>query len=199
MIYLASTSPRRKALIKKAGIRFRILRPDYEEASDLKGPPSRIVRIHAVKKAESCAEQVRNGTLLAADTIVYLKGEIIGKPKNRRDARRILKKLQGTRHSVYTGVAILKIVSGRIVRKNVFFEKTVIRLKAFTDGEIKSYLKKVNPLDKAGGYAIQSPHGGIVEEVKGLFSNAVGLPIEKVLRFLAVSKSSGPGEIMVSC
>ena len=184
MIYLASTSPRRRTLLKRAGIHFRVLRPAYEEAGHLKGPPSRIVQIHAAKKAESCVEQVRNGTLLAADTLVYLQGEIIGKPKDRKDARRILRKLQGTRHSVYTGVAILKIVSGKIVRKNVFFEKTVVRLKAFTDGEIQSYLKKVNPLDKAGGYAIQSPHGGIVEEVKGLFSNAVGLPVEKVLRFL---------------
>ena len=184
MIYLASTSPRRKALLKKAGIRFRVLRPSYEEAGDLKGPPSRIVRIHAVNKADSCVGQVRNGTLLAADTLVYLQGEIIGKPKNRKDARRILKTLQGTCHSVYTGVSILKIAAGRVVKKSVFFEKTTVRLKTFTDGEIKSYLKKVNPLDKAGGYAIQSPRGGIVEEVQGPFSNAVGLPVEKVLKFL---------------
>ena len=93
-------------------------------------------------------------------------------------------KLQGTRHSVYTGVAIFKISSGRVVKKTVFFEKTKVHLKRLTPQGIKNYLKKVNPLDKAGAYSIQSPHGGIVEEVKGLFSNAVGLPIEKLLKKL---------------
>ena len=184
MIYLASTSPRRKTLLKKAGITFRILRPAYEEEGGLKALPSKIVQIHAVRKAKSCAGLVRDGTLLAADTLVYLQGEIIGKPKDMKEARRILKKLQGTRHSVYTGVAILKIASGRVVKKFVFFEKTIVRLKALTDKEIEGYLKKVNPLDKAGAYSIQSPHGGMVQEIKGLFSNAVGLPVEKILKKL---------------
>ena len=196
MIYLASTSPRRKALLKKAGIPFRALRPAYEEDNRLKAPPSKLVQIHALRKAESCVRLVRDGTLLAADTVVYLQGEIIGKPKNRKEARQILEKLQGTRHSVYTGVAILKVASGRVTKKFVFFEKTVVRLKAFTNKGIEGYLKKVNPLDKAGAYAIQSPHSGIVQEVKGLFSNAVGLPIEKILkklrRTLSVSCESRP-------
>ena len=184
MIYLVSTSPRRKALLKKAGIAFRILKPAYEEEKNLKGPPSQIVKIQALRKVQSVAKQVKDGILLGADTLVYLRGEIIGKPKNGKEARRILKKLQNTRHSVYTGVAILKMAAGRKVKKSVFFEKTVVRLKAFTDKEIEWYLKKVNPLDKAGGYSIQSPHGGIVQEIKGLFSNAVGLPVERVLKSL---------------
>ena len=184
MIYLASTSPRRKALLKKAGFHFRILKPAYKEDDRLKKSPSQLVQIHAVRKAESCVEQVRDGTLLAADTLVCLRGEIIGKPKNRKEARRILKKLQGTRHLVYTGVAILKMAAGSVVKKSVFFEKTIVRLRAFTDKEIKNYLKKINPLDKAGAYSIQSPHGGIVQEIKGLFSNAVGLPVERILKFL---------------
>ena len=184
MIYLASTSPRRRAILKKAGINFRVLRPDYEEQKGLKLPPSKTVQIHAAKKAESCAEKIKDGIILAADTLVYLEREIIGKPANRKEARRILKKLQGTRHSVYTGVALLKVASGRVVKRSLFFEKTIVRLKAFTDREIESYLKKVNPLDKAGAYAIQSPRGGIVQEIKGSFSNAVGLPIKSVLKSL---------------
>ena len=181
MIYLASTSPRRKALLKKAGITFRLLKPAYEENHHLKGRPSKIVQVHAVEKAESCREQVKNGIILAADTIVYLEGKIIGKPKDMKQAHLTLGKLQGRWHSVYTGVAIFKIASGRSVKKTVFFEKTKVRLQELSPKGIEHYFKKVNPLDKAGAYAIQSRRGGIVQEVKGLFSNAVGLPVEHVL------------------
>ena len=184
MIYLASTSPRRKMLLRKAGITFRILTPDYEEDDGLKAPPSQAVQIHAAKKAESCIGRVKNGIILAADTIVYHKGEMIGKPKNMKTARLMLGKLQGRWHSVYTGVAVFKIASRRVVKKTIFFEKTKVRLRKLTPKGIENYYKRVNPLDKAGGYAIQSTRAGIVEEVKGLFSNAVGLPTEKILRKL---------------
>ena len=184
MIYLASTSPRRRELLKRTGQTFRILRPDYDEDVGLKAEPSQLVQILAVKKAESCMKRVRNGTLLAADTVVCLKGEIIGKPANMKEARLTLGKLQGREHSVYTGVAIFKIGSSRIVKKTVFFEQTKVRLKRLTKGEIKKYFNQVNPLDKAGAYAIQSPHGGIVQRVKGLVSNAAGLPIERILKRL---------------
>lgn len=183
MIYLASTSPRRNALLKKAGVPFRLLKPDYKEKR-LKARPSRIVQIHAVKKAESCLGKIKEGVILAADTIVYLKGEVIGKPGTREEARRILGKLQGRWHSVYTGVAIFKKVGGRGIKKTVFFEKTRVRLKRLTPGGIENYFKKVHPLDKAGAYAVQSPHGGIIQEVRGLFSNAVGLPVERILKKL---------------
>ena len=181
MIYLAATSPRRKTLLKKAKITFRILKPAYKEIGHLRGSPSKIVRVHAVGKANSCLKRVKNGIILAADTIVYLKGEIIGKPRNMKKAREMLGKLQGKWHTVYTGVAIFKTNPEKPVKKTVFVTQTNVRLKALTPKGIKNYFKKVNPLDKAGAYAIQSPHGGIVRGVKGLFSNAVGLPIEKVL------------------
>lgn len=184
MIYLASTSPRRKQLLKKSGLAFSILKPDYEEKDGLKAAPSKIVRMHAVKKAGCCIGQVKDGIILAADTIVYFKGKIIGKPKNMNAARLILGKLQGEWHTVYTGVAIFRVVSGRVLKKTVFFEKTRVHLKPLTPKGIANYFKKVNPLDKAGAYAIQSSHGDIVQEVEGLFSNAVGLPIEKVLEKL---------------
>lgn len=181
MIYLASTSPRRKTLLRKAHIRFRVLKPSYEEEKGLKGPPSRVVQIHAQRKGESCLREIKNGTLIAADTIVYFKGQIIGKPRNMKEAFSILRKLQGRWHSVYTGVALFKMTDGQTEGKTIFFEKTKVRLKKLSSQEIKNYFKKVSPLDKAGAYAIQSPHGGIVEDVQGLFSNAVGLPVEKIL------------------
>lgn len=98
-----------------------------------------------------------------------------------KKARLVLEKLQGRWHFVYTGVALLKMASGRIAKKTVFFEKTKVCLQKLTPGGIKNYFKKVTPLDKAGGYAIQSRRCGIVQEVRGSYSNAIGLPIEKVL------------------
>ena len=184
MIYLASTSPRRKQLLKKLGVVFRLLNPAYEEDRNLKVTPSKIVQIHAMEKAKSCVRKIRNGTILGADTIVYFKGKTIGKPKNMKEARLILGKLQGQWHTVYTGVAILRLSSSEIVKKTVFFEKTKVRLRTLTSRGIENYFKKVNPLDKAGAYAIQSPHGGVVQEVRGLFSNAVGLPVERILKKL---------------
>lgn len=182
MIYLASTSPRRKTLLKKAGIRFRVLKPDYQEGRRLKASPSRIVRIHAAKKAESCAGKIKNGILLAADTVVSLGGKIFGKPENRREARLMLRSLQGRRQFVYTGVAIFKIRKGRVVKRSVFFDKTEVRLKRLSRKGIQNYFKKVNPLDKAGAYSLQARRPGLVQALKGSFSNAVGLPLEKVLK-----------------
>ncbi len=184
MIYLASTSPRRKEILKKAGISFRILKPAYEEDNGLKGLPSQIVKIHARKKAESCVRQIKDGIILGADTIVYLRGAIIGKPKNMKEACLILGRLQGRRHAVYTGGALLQVKAGRIVRKTIFFEKSRVKIKKLSAADIRHYFKKVNPLDKAGAYAVQSPHGGIIEAVQGSFSNVIGLPIEAVSRHL---------------
>lgn len=184
VIYLASISPRRKALLKKTGIRFRVLKPDYEEERGLKAPPYRIVQIHAVKKAESCAGKIKNGTLVAADTVVSLGGKIFGKPENLKEARLMLGSLQGRRQFVYTGVAIFKIQKGRVVKRTVFFDKTEVRLKRLSRKGIQNYFKKVNPLDKAGAYSLQARRPGLVRAIKGSFSNAVGLPIEKVLKFL---------------
>jgi septum formation protein len=189
MIYLASTSPRRKALLREFGVSFRAVQPAYEEEKAPHRSPSIIAQRHALAKANSCAKKIRNGVLLAADTIVYLDGQIIGKPKNLRDAFRILEKLQGRWHSVYTGVAVFWMRSGRLEKKTVFFERTKVRLKSMSRREIETYFKKVNPLDKAGAYAIQSRSPDIVREVRGLRTNAIGLPIETILKKLLTKAS----------
>jgi len=190
MIYLASTSPRRKQLLKKAGIRFRVLKPGYEEDDGLKAAPSRVVQVHAREKAKSCVKQVRDGIIIAADTMVYSQGEIMGKPKIMKAACTTLGKIQGRWHAVYTGVAIFEVVAGRVKKRTIFYEKTKVKIRSLSPQGIKNYFKKVNPLDKAGAYAIQSSHGGIVEDVKGLFSNAVGLPVESVVKQLSKTERS---------
>lgn len=180
MIYLASTSPRRKKILQKLRLRFRVISPSYEEKNETKKPPSVLVRKHALAKAVSCVSKVRDGIILGADTLVYCGNSIIGKPKNMKDAFKILNHLQGGWHTVYTGVALLNIKHSRMIKKMVFSEKTRVRLRVMNRMAIESYFKKINPLDKAGAYAIQSDKANIIEEVRGSLTNAIGLPVERL-------------------
>lgn len=190
MIYLASTSPRRKRILKELGLKFKTIKPDYHE-NPIKGlAPSKLVCRHAEEKARSCFKKIRNGLIIGADTIVVYKGKVIGKPKDMADAVRTLRLLQGQWHAVYTGVALCKVRSRKIVSTRVFFESTKIKLKALNLKEIKRYLKKINPLDKAGSYAIQSKLS-IVKSIKGSFTNAVGLPVEVLCDKIKLQNKKG--------
>lgn len=182
MIYLASTSPRRKKLLKETRKRFRVIPPIYDESSRFWPSPSRTVREHALGKALSVAPRVKNGIIISADTLVHCRGRVLGKPKNMRDAFRLLSFLSGRWHTVYTGVAVFRVRSGAVVRKKVFVKKTRIHIRPLTHAQIISYFKTVNPLDKAGAYALQSKSGSIVSEVRGSLTNAIGLPMESLGR-----------------
>lgn len=182
MIYLASTSPRRKFLLRQHGITFKMLNPNYDESNEVNLPPSQLVKKHALEKGKSCVKFVKNGLILSADTIVFLKQKVIGKPRNRKDAVRILRKLQNRWHWVHTGVALIQVHSGKMKRKNVFSEVTKVKLKSMSAKDIRDYFRKINPLDKAGAYAIQSKKPNIISEVKGSLTNAIGLPMEALLR-----------------
>ena len=186
MIFLASSSPRRKKLLKEAGVIFRSICPDYDEKQSVGATrrvaptPSVFVKKHAFAKAASCVSRVKEGVILGSDTVVYFSGRVIGKPKNHADAFKILTLLQGRWHVVYTGVALLKISNRRIINKKVFVEKTKVRLRAMDRMAIEIYFKKINPLDKAGAYAIQSDKANIIADVKGSLANATGLPVERL-------------------
>ena len=183
MLYLASASPRRAQLLKKAGIRFKILKTNYHEKPFPGMRPSKLVQKHALGKAVAASKTVNKGTVLAADTVVYFRKKIIGKPKNVHNALKTLELLQEQWHVVYTGVAVLHVFGDRVVKRRVFFEKTAVFLKKMDRSQIRRYFRQVNPLDKAGSYAIQSRHHSIVQKWRGSFSNAVGLPMER-LKFL---------------
>lgn len=183
MIYLLSTSPRRKKILREAGIRFKTFKPDYQEKKIAGLSVSALVRAHAAGKGLSALSRIADGIILSADTVVSFRKKIIGKPRDMRDALRILSLLQGQWHTVYTGVTVLRVSGGKIKKKDVFVERTRIKIYPMDAQGIRRYFKKINPLDKAGAYAIQSKHS-IVEEFKGLHSNAVGLPIEKIRPYL---------------
>ncbi|MFA5780059.1 MAG: nucleoside triphosphate pyrophosphatase [Elusimicrobiota bacterium] len=174
-LILASASPQRKKILKDAGYEFEIVHPKISENISGK-KPSQTVKSLALKKARAVS---RNGIIIGADTIVVLDGEIIGKPKNKKEAIKILRKLSGSEHFVYTGVAILDTVNKKQI---VDYEKTAVRFRKLSEKNIKNVCGKY--LDKAGAYSIQSKDDCFVENIKGDYLNVVGFPLKKFQKML---------------
>ncbi len=177
-IILASKSPRRIELLKKEGIDFEIIPSNIEETSQFKNP-SKIVADLAFKKAISAATKYPDRPILAADTVVYVKRKILGKPKDSKDALRLLKIQNGRKQSVFTGVCLLW------KNKNINFCETAKSFCYARKLNIKE-LKRISTrhLDKAGAYAIQDKEDYFIKRIKGDFDNVVGLPMKVVRKFL---------------
>jgi len=141
--------------------------------------PHRLVREAALAKARSVAAR-ESGVVLGADTIVVCDGEVLGKPKDEREARRMLRKLSGKWHRVYTGVAL---VWGS--RQRVAHERTEVAFRALSKPEIERYVATGEPMDKAGAYAIQGEGAGLVRAIRGCYTNVIGLPLPRVIQLLA--------------
>ncbi len=172
MIYLASQSPRRRELLEQAGIAFQVVTSAYEEENDPGMKPEELVRIQAEGKAKEAAGRY-DGWILGADTIVVLDGRILGKPADKAEAADMLRRLSGKRHTVMTGIALLRgsQVYSRTVQTDVWFRK-------LTEEEIRQYIASGEPLDKAGAYGIQGRGAVFIEKIYGSYSNVVGLPLE---------------------
>ena len=173
-LVLASKSPRRRDLLKMAGIdNFLVITGDDDELEPLGLSPEQTVCEIALGKAKSalrlCGE---DDTIIAADTLVYLDGNPLGKPGNTDEAMSMLRALSGRRHSVYTGVAILK---GKT--RSVFAEVTDVFFRVMTDEEITSYIATGEPMDKAGAYGAQGKGAMFIERIEGDFFNVMGLPL----------------------
>ena len=180
MLYLASQSPRRKELLRKMRIRFRVVPSSYRERVKPGVPPSKLVIEHARGKAKKGDVPPGARWVLGADTVIYCRDRILGKPKSYSDAFRMIRWLSGENQYVYTGVALLDLKSGKMYQG---YLKTKTRVKNLSDQEIREYLKRVNPLDKAGGCAIeQKPI--IASRVRGSYTNILGLPVELVKKIL---------------
>lgn len=175
-ILLGSKSPRRKELLKGAGIQFTLVNIDSDEDFPEEMAGEKVSEFLAIKKAEAYTGNLENKILLTADTTVYLEGEIINKPLNEADAIAMLTKLSGKMHSVFTGVCL------RSKSKEISFtDKTNVYFKVLTKDEIEYYVKKFKPSDKAGAYGIQDWIGYIgVTKIEGDFFNVMGLPVNRV-------------------
>jgi len=178
-IILASASPRRAELLRPFVPEFQVITSEAPEAHDDQLTAWEMAQVNAYRKARAVAKKHPDVLALGADTLVYLDREakLFGKPADLGEAFRMLEELQGRTHAVITGVCLLWM---RKHRQKVFADWTDVKLHPLSAEQIKEYLKLVNPLDKAGAYAIQEHGERIIAEVSGSYSNVVGLPIEKL-------------------
>ena len=181
-IFLASKSPRRRKLLKQLGISFKSFSVDLNEEILDGEHPVQTVRRLALHKSEAASLKVSKGIIITADTIVVLNKEIIGKPKDEKDAYRILSKLSGKTHLVFTGFVVKNLYSGKSI---VDYERTKVTFRELTSKEIYDYIKTGSPIDKAGAYGIQDDFGAVfVEKIEGCYYNVVGLPLAKIYKSL---------------
>lgn len=191
-IILASKSPRRKELLAQIGIEFECVPAVEEEviSSDIdlnlyelyRDSPEGQVILLAVKKAKEVMGKVNRGIVVAADTVVELDGGILGKPKNKEDAVKMLRNLSGKKHNVHTGVCIIKRNSNENCKDKLicFAETTEVFMKYISDEEIEKYVATGEPMDKAGAYGIQGRAAAFIKKINGDYNNVVGLPISRL-------------------
>lgn len=180
-LILASASPRRENLLKMIGFDFEVVDSQVDEQSEVYTIPEVHVLELAQKKALKVAEKIKSGLIIGADTIVVLNNIILGKPKDAKQAKEILRQLSDRTHTVYTGFAIVEKPSGEMVSE---FEKTLVSFRKLADEEIVRYIQSGSPLDKAGGYGIQDQGALFVEKIDGCFYNVMGLPVTKLYQAL---------------
>ncbi|HIX63052.1 MAG TPA: septum formation protein Maf [Candidatus Mediterraneibacter colneyensis] len=191
-IILGSASPRRRELLAQIGVDFEVRVSGKDEVYK-SSVPEEIVKELSLAKAENVAEElaadsdgdmVRDTAVIGADTIVVLDDEILGKPEDEEDAVRMLTRLQGRAHFVYTGVSVLDF--GADGEKNVinYSVGTKVYVNAMTEEEIRAYAATKDPLDKAGSYGIQGRFAAYIDRIDGDYYNVVGLPVSRVYRTL---------------
>jgi septum formation protein len=179
---LASGSPRRRHLLSEAGYEFEILSPAVDEAAHDWLTIRELTIWNAASKAARISEAEPDSVVLAADTLVAIDGEVLGKPVDLDDAVRILGRLSGRTHEVWTAVRICHAAAGR---SQSLLEMSRVHFRKLDDRGIRGYLAKIDPLDKAGAYAAQGHGRDIIERIDGSYSNVVGLPMEETARVLA--------------
>ncbi len=178
MLILASRSPQRRAILEQLELEFEVVDPRADET--LEGEPRALVISNALRKARSVvADHSPQDHVLGADTAVVIDGDVLGKPRDREQAREFLARLAGRTHEVFSGVAVChagaEAVSAAVTR---------VRMRALDDAEVTWYLGTGEWRERAGGYAIQGRGAALVEEISGDFWNVVGLPVPELVRLL---------------
>ncbi|MEP6707531.1 MAG: Maf family protein [Pyrinomonadaceae bacterium] len=185
-LMLASGSPRRADILRAAGWPFDICAPDIDESRRPQEDAVAYVERLALAKAKAGAALNPSRVVLGADTIVLVKSEILGKPRDEDDARRMLRLLSGRYHEVITGIALVRRGAPERGAGNerVGHERTSVRFASMSEDEIEWYLKTGEAMDKAGAYAIQGQAARFIEEIKGDYLNVVGLPVRLLYKLL---------------
>jgi septum formation protein len=185
-LILASASPRRMELLRQLRVDFRVVPSATPELHHDQFTARELAQLNAYRKAKAVAIQFPEALVLGADTLVYLKGQLFGKPADQAGARWMLHQLRGETHQVVTGVCLIHLHSRR---RKVFSDSTDVRFKPLSTEQIDLYLASIDPLDKAGAYAIQEGSESLVQEIRGSYSNVVGLPVERLQAELAAFAS----------
>jgi septum formation protein len=176
-LILASASPRRVELLRRLKLRFEVQPANVAEVHSDQLTAREACQVNAYRKARAVAKRRPDALVLAADTLVHLDNRLFGKPADLAEAHRMLARLSGRTHEVVTGVCLMRL---RRHECHTFVEGTDVTFRKLAAKEITRYLAAINPLDKAGAYAIQDFGDWIVQEVDGSFTNVVGLPIERL-------------------
>ncbi len=174
-LILASVSPRRSELLATLGLPFTVVASQAEELAAEYLTARELAMVNAHRKARVVAKRHPDALVLGADTVVVLGDRFFGKPADMAEARGMLRALSGKTHQVVTGMALIHL---RGYWERLVAEMTEVRFRTLSEGEIRGYLERIQPLDKAGAYAIQDYGELIVEEVRGSFTNVIGLPME---------------------
>jgi nucleoside triphosphate pyrophosphatase len=178
-LILASTSPRRAQILRDAGLAFSIISSAVDETPiPGEAPNDLVLRLANAKADLVAARSVGPAIVIAADTVVVLEGQILGKPRSTDDARHMLEKLSGRTHSVVTGVSLIRLPD---VEQRAFIETTLVHFDRLSANEITRYLATDEPHDKAGAYAIQGRAGRYIPRIEGCYYNVVGLPLARLL------------------
>lgn len=187
-IYLASASPRRKELLKQIGISFKTIPSTVDEKITKTRPDEVVEELSYQKAVDICGKLIAEGredfVVIGADTVVSCWGEILGKPGDKEDAVRMLTRLQGGSHQVYTGVTLAWKNKDISPMYYTFSECTDVTMYAMTEEEIRKYADSGEPMDKAGAYAIQGMCAAYIQGICGDYNNVVGLPVGRVYQEL---------------
>ncbi len=185
---LASASPRRKELLEQIGMKFEVRISEAEEITEATEPAEYVMEL-SLLKAEDVAGKIpvmydargvnQDFVVIGSDTVVAAAGEILGKPKDKDDARRMITMLSGKTHQVYTGVTLMIFKNERMTRET-FYEKTDVTFYEMTETQIEKYISSSEPYDKAGAYAIQGLCSAYIKGINGDYSSVVGLPVSRI-------------------
>jgi septum formation protein len=180
-LILASSSPRRAAILTRSGVRFRAIHPGIDERPPVPLGPLRYVAWAAAEKANAVAKRAPGAVVVAADTEVVRQGRIYGKPDDRREAAAFLRSLSGKTHQVYTAI---HVIDGRSGREAQGISRTDVTMRELSAAQIEAYVRTGEAQDKAGAYAIQGEGRGLVRSIRGPYDNVVGMPMRLLTQLL---------------
>ena len=181
-LILASASPRRRQLLAEHGYTFTVAPADVEEVAPAHFTPREVVLWNARIKARAIAREQPGEIVLGVDTLVAFGGRIFGTPRDMAEAFAMVSELNGQTHEVFSGVCLVRAATGE---ERTFAEVTRVHFHRLSDAQLRAYLARIGPLDKAGAYAAQDDRGEFIARVEGSFTNVIGLPMESLAEALA--------------